>query len=94
MPAQELLRRGRCHVIGWPPKAVPLAVIGALLPDADLFIEPFLRPGSAFDHRGFTHSLFGIAVLAPVIALVAAWFNKEKGYIRTKQANQDLKTSD
>jgi membrane-bound metal-dependent hydrolase YbcI (DUF457 family) len=64
------------------PKAVPVAVIGALLPDADLFIEPFLKPGSAFDHRSVTHSLFGIAVLAPVIALVAAWFNKEQSYIR------------
>ena len=63
--------------IGWAlpqrragPGAAPLVVAGALLPDADNFIDPFLDPRSGFAHRGFTHSLFGVAVLAPLAALV------------------------
>jgi membrane-bound metal-dependent hydrolase YbcI (DUF457 family) len=63
-------------------EATPVAVAGALLPDVDLYIEPFLKPGSAFEHRAFTHSLFGIAVLAPLIALVHLWRNKERRYAR------------
>ena len=64
------------------PKGLPVALVGALLPDVDLFIEPLLKPGSAFAHRAFTHSLFGVAVLAPIIALVPWWFNKTNSYAR------------
>jgi membrane-bound metal-dependent hydrolase YbcI (DUF457 family) len=64
------------------PKAVPAAVAGALLPDVDLFIEPLLKPGSAFDHRAFTHSFVGVAVLAPMIALVPWSFNRKQSYAR------------
>ena len=53
--------------IGWAlpqrragPGAAPLVVAGALLPDVDNFIDPFLDPQSGFAHRGFTHSLFEI----------------------------------
>ena len=49
--------------------AVPLVVAGALLPDLDYFTDPFLDPRSAFAHRGFTHSLFGVAVLAPLAGM-------------------------
>ena len=67
----------------WPrrwavPKAAPIAVAAALLSDLDYFIEPFLDPRSDFAHRGFTHSPFGVVVLAPVIALVPLWLSKEK----------------
>ncbi len=64
------------------PKAVPVAIAGALLPDMDLFIEPLLKPGSAFEHRAFTHSFLGVAVLAPIIALVPWWLNKKNSYAR------------
>ena len=64
------------------PKAVPAAIAGALLPDMDLYIGRLLKPGSAFEHRAFTHSFLGIAVLAPIIALVPWWFNNKKSYTR------------
>ena len=71
--------------IGWalPPRrpglgAASLVVAGALLPDADVFLEPFVGPQSVFAHRAFTHSLLGIAVLAPLIALVVSRFSREK----------------
>jgi membrane-bound metal-dependent hydrolase YbcI (DUF457 family) len=60
------------------PKAVPVAVAGSLLPDMDLFIGPLMKPGSVFEHRAFTHSFLGVAVLAPIIALVPWWLNKKK----------------
>ncbi|MCI0414595.1 metal-dependent hydrolase, partial [bacterium] len=70
----------------WPrrwavPRAAPFVVAAALLPDLDSYIEPYpdFGPGSDFGHRGFTHSLFGAAVLAPVLALVPLWLSKEKG---------------
>jgi membrane-bound metal-dependent hydrolase YbcI (DUF457 family) len=74
----------------WPRRwavagATPFVVAAALLPDLDSYIEPYpdFGPGSDFGHRGFTHSLFGAAVIAPVIALVPLWLSKEKrSYIR------------
>lgn len=72
--------------IGWAlpqrrvgPGLAPVVLAGALLPDVDMFIDPFV-PG--FAHRGFTHSLFGVAVLAPLAALVALRLSKEKGFAR------------
>jgi len=75
--------------IGWalpqrwagPGAALPV-VVGALLPDADILIEPFLNPQSGFAHRGFTHSLVGVALLAPLAALVALRLSREKQYAR------------
>ena len=71
--------------IGWAlpqrregPSAVPLVIAGALLPDADIFIEP-LDPQSGFVHRGFTHSLLGVAVLAPLAAFVTLLLSGQKG---------------
>jgi len=64
------------HVAG--PDAARIAIAGALLPDLDSYIAPYFAAGSAFEHRAFTHSLFGVAVLAPVIALVPLWLSKEK----------------
>lgn len=82
----DLLTHGATGAfIGWalPQRraglaAARLVVAGALLPDADVFIEPFVGPRSAFAHRGFTHSLLGVAVLAPLVALVALRFSQEK----------------
>lgn len=73
--------------IGWalPPRragraAVPLVVAGALMPDADVLLETFVGPQSIFAHRGFTHSLLGIAVLAPLVALVVSRFGRERRF--------------
>jgi membrane-bound metal-dependent hydrolase YbcI (DUF457 family) len=63
------------------PKALTVTVAGALLPDMDLFIEPLLKPGSPFDHRAFMHSFAGVAVLAPIIALVPWLFNRKNSYL-------------
>lgn len=52
------------------------------MPDVDIFVEPFVSPQSGFVHRGFTHSLFGIAVLAPLAALVAMRLLRAKQYAR------------
>ena len=75
--------------IGWAlprrlagPGATPLVITGALLPDVDTVVELFVGPRSAFAHRGFTHSLFGVAVLAPLVALVALRFSKERRFVR------------
>lgn len=71
----------------WPqrraiPLAVPLAIAAALLPDADNLVAPFLDAGSALIHRGFTHSLLGVAVLAPLTAFIASRFSKEREFVR------------
>lgn len=58
--------------------AARLVVTGALLPDADVFLEPLVGPQSVFAHRGFSHSLLGVALLAPLVALAALRFSKEK----------------
>ena len=75
--------------IGWAlpqrragPGATLLVVAGALLPDVDNFIDPFLDPRSGFAHRGFTHSLVGAAVLAPLAAVVALRFSNERRLAR------------
>ena len=60
--------------------AAPLVIAGALLPDVDVLVEPFVGPRSMFAHRGFTHSLLGVAVLAPLVALVASRFGRERRF--------------
>lgn len=59
-------------------KAARIAIAGAILPDLDSFIEPYVAAGSAFEHRAFTHSLAGVAVIAPLVALVLLWLSKEE----------------
>jgi membrane-bound metal-dependent hydrolase YbcI (DUF457 family) len=77
---------GAC--IGWAlPRrisvgAAPLVLVGALLPDIEYFTDPFVDPRSPLAHRGFTHSLVGILVLAPLAALVVFLFYKKKRFAR------------
>lgn len=85
----ELIHSAAGAFIGWAlpqrrerPSAPLLVIVGALLPDADIFIEPFLDPQSGFVHRGFTHSLLGVIVLAPFAALVALLLFRAKRYMR------------
>ena len=62
--------------------APPAVVVGALLPDADILLDPFVNAQSGLAHRGFTHSLVGVAVLAPLVALVAVRLSRERRYAR------------
>jgi membrane-bound metal-dependent hydrolase YbcI (DUF457 family) len=67
----------------WPrrwavPKAAATSVTAALLPDVDIFLPDPFNPDATLAHRGFTHSLFGVAVLAPLVAIVPWWLSKQK----------------
>lgn len=69
----------------WPQSrpvrfAVPLAIAGALLPDADNLVAPFLDPQSGVAHRAFTHSLIGVVVLAPLAAFIASRFDRDRRF--------------
>jgi len=68
----------------WPqrwavPKAAATCVTAALLPDADMFLPDAFNPNAVLAHRGFTHTLFGIVVLAPLVAIVPWWLTKKRG---------------
>lgn len=70
------------------PRAGPAAALavtaGAVLPDVDVFFDFFVRDPLATltVHRGFTHSLLGVAVMALLLALLLRWFSKDKNYRR------------
>jgi membrane-bound metal-dependent hydrolase YbcI (DUF457 family) len=72
----------------WPhrraiPYVVPLAIAGALLPDVDNLVAPFLDQQSGFAHRAFFHSLLGVVVLAPLAAFIVSRFSRERRFART-----------
>lgn len=67
----------------WPqrwavPKAAAVSVAAALLPDVDVFLPDPFNPDATLAHRGFTHSLLGVAVLAPLVAIVPWLLSKQK----------------
>lgn len=70
------------------PKAGPVATLtvtaAALLPDADVFHQLFQNDALAgfTQHRGFTHSMLGVLVMAPLIALAVRLLGKDKQYVR------------
>lgn len=70
------------------PRAGPVApqavTAAALLPDADVFIDFIVDDPLATltVHRGFTHSLLGVAVMAPLLALLFWRFSRDKNYRR------------
>ena len=53
------------------PVATLVVTTASVVPDADVFFDFFARDplASLTVHRGFTHSLLGVAVLAPLLAL-------------------------
>jgi len=69
-------------------KAGPAAVItvtaASLLPDADVVAEFFGGDELAMlsVHRGFSHSFFGAAVMAPVLALLVWRWGRDRNYLR------------
>ncbi len=65
------------------PSGVGVMVFASLLPDADVVADFFLDElGRIAQHRSFTHSLVGVAVMAPLGALVARRLGKDKNYGR------------
>lgn len=67
-PAPALLRTWFPSL---PTRVVVAAVIGSMLPDADVIAFALRVPyGSLFGHRGFTHSIF-FAVLAALLLTLA-----------------------
>jgi membrane-bound metal-dependent hydrolase YbcI (DUF457 family) len=68
---------------GGPP-AVWAVTLASVVPDIDVFADFFLNDPLAdlTQHRGFTHSLVGVAVLGPLLALALWRYGKDKNYRR------------
>jgi membrane-bound metal-dependent hydrolase YbcI (DUF457 family) len=66
------------------PRGVAVVTLAAVLPDADVLANFFVTDQLAriAQHRSFTHSLLGVAVTAPLVALVAWRFTRDKNYGR------------
>lgn len=79
--ARALPRDGQFHA---GPAAVLAVTTASVLPDADVFLELFVDdPMALFTiHRGFTHSLFGVVVMSPLLAFVLKRVSREKDYPR------------
>lgn len=54
--------------------AIFAAILGAVFPDVDIFVDAFSRDPLAIAryHRGFTHSFIGL----PIFAAVLAWLTR------------------
>lgn len=66
------------------PAAVWAVTLGSVVPDADVVADFLSRDPLAVltVHRGFTHSLVGVAVLAPLGALLLRRFSPDKNFRR------------
>ncbi|HOY73332.1 MAG TPA: metal-dependent hydrolase, partial [Tenuifilaceae bacterium] len=57
-------------------KALVYGAIAGSLPDFDVFVARFFDPVDAlFVHRGFSHSLFLLVILAPLAAYAVKHFS-------------------
>ena len=66
------------------PRGTWAVTLASVVPDADVFAD-FLSNDPLADltqHRGFTHSLVGVAVMAPLLALLLWRFTRDKNYKR------------
>jgi membrane-bound metal-dependent hydrolase YbcI (DUF457 family) len=66
------------------PYGVLVVTLAAVLPDTDIIFDAFSSDPLAglTQHRAFTHSLLGAAILGPLLALVVWRFGKDKNYRR------------
>jgi membrane-bound metal-dependent hydrolase YbcI (DUF457 family) len=66
------------------PSAVWCVTFSSALPDIDVIADWFSSDpmASLTQHRAFTHSLVGLVVMAPLVALVFRRFGKDKNYRR------------
>lgn len=66
------------------PLGVWTVTLAALVPDADVLADFFVNdPLSDLTvHRGFTHSLLGVALMAPLLALALRLVGKDRNYRR------------
>ncbi|MGH9812361.1 MAG: metal-dependent hydrolase, partial [Candidatus Acidiferrales bacterium] len=70
---------------GWRgPRGVAVVTLASVLPDADVLANPFIADQLAriAQHRSFTHSLVGVAVMAPLLALLVWRFGRDKNFAR------------
>ncbi|MCI0403245.1 MAG: metal-dependent hydrolase [Acidobacteria bacterium] len=66
------------------PKGVAAVTLASVLPDADVLANFFVTDQLAriAQHRSFTHSLVGVAVMAPLLAVLLWRFTRDKNYWR------------
>ena len=66
------------------PRGTWAVTLASVVPDADVFADFLLNDPLAdlTQHRGFTHSLVGVAVMAPLLALLLWRFTRDKNYKR------------
>ncbi len=71
-----------------PTKAGPAATlavtVASVVPDVDVVFDLFARDEltSLTVHRGFTHSLLGVALMAPAVALALWLARRDRNYLR------------
>jgi len=67
-------------------KALLWGAIAGIIPDLDMFIVPFLETTrSALFHRGFTHSLFFLIIISPLVGWLISSIYKNKLESKPKQ---------
>lgn len=66
------------------PAATLAVTVASVFPDIDIVFDAFAEDPMAglTLHRGFTHSYFGVVIMAPLLALVLWRFSKDKNYPR------------
>lgn len=66
------------------PSGVWTVTLASVVPDADVFARFLVNDplSSLTQHRGFTHSLAGVVVMAPLLALLLWRFTRDKSYRR------------
>ena len=66
------------------PSGLWTVTLASVLPDADVLANPFIADQLAriAQHRSFTHSLVGVAVMAPLLALLVWRFGRDKNFAR------------
>lgn len=66
------------------PVATLVVTVASVVPDADILFDIFVDDAlfGLTTHRGFTHSLVGAAVMAPLLALLFRRFTRDKNYPR------------
>ncbi len=66
------------------PRGAWVVALASVVPDADVFADFLLNDPLAdlTQHRGFTHSLVGVATMGPLLALLLWRFTRDKNYKR------------
>jgi len=77
------------------PLAGPAIIVGANLPDLDIFVRNFGgRPAFLIYHRGITHALLGVAAEVLLLTAVFAALERVWPWVRRRSAGRDATTSE